>query len=422
MFELRTAVSRSTMKVRTFIILICLAYPVLASDFSISRRSSSTLYFDASTGSTGGYAAFEIKNVSGNASDVWVRIYDFSGPLLSLASGDEEFKEIGVIPVGESRSAFFYLNVSGETLTPETFTVEVYSGPVPNSPIANAVFPIQSRLSTPFEGDLGIQSEAVLKDGELVLSMEGTIAAMDIGTLNFAPVTRKGWPAASYRLKETQITLNGGEPELNTLALQSDPSTDGPIEFSAKYVFDVAETPSEELSMNSLVYFKDGLAGGESRTSIRTQIAEDTPTPEPTATPEVTPTPELTPTPEPVPTPTPVIIPSPTPIIVPTVPTFFPFPTSTPTRVPTGMPTVAPTPTRVPSGAVTPASTHTPVRVGTRSSGSSNQTGNVNFFGCSMASRSAFWLLIPILGGILWRRKKSRKSGSNPEGDHALFI
>src|SRR5690349_18786119 len=83
-----------------------LTLPSVASAWTVTRSSTSTMYIDTATNNGllyGSYAAYKVTNDTGSpVSDVWVKADTFSGSVVSLASTDDGLVHVGAMAAGAS--------------------------------------------------------------------------------------------------------------------------------------------------------------------------------------------------------------------------------------------------------------------------------------------------------------------------------
>jgi uncharacterized repeat protein (TIGR01451 family) len=189
----------------------------------ITRISSPVFYIDTgvSPSPKGMYVGYTIKNTTGSAyPDLWVKLENFTGTRLGLASTENGIVHVGPLAAGASKTVYFYLMSSGtgDTLTPlQTHTVSLYStrpdlgaSNYCSDPfsltveetikaVANKITTVVSGPTPPELG--GIMTMTITGD-------TGTIGAA--GIFAITPASFIDWPANAYKLVGTQISLSGG--------------------------------------------------------------------------------------------------------------------------------------------------------------------------------------------------------------------
>src|SRR5687767_4725152 len=101
-----------------------------ATGVTIAQKSSTTFYADYATKSRlrGAYTAFQVTPTGGNVTDMWVKLQNFSGPQVRLATGEDGLVHIGPVTANSAKTAFFYLFAAAETPSSETYQIAVYDG------------------------------------------------------------------------------------------------------------------------------------------------------------------------------------------------------------------------------------------------------------------------------------------------------
>jgi uncharacterized repeat protein (TIGR01451 family) len=189
----------------------------------ITPISSPVFYID--TGVTpspqGMYVGYTIKNISGSAyPDLWVKLENFTGTRLGLASTENGIVHVGPLAAGASKTVYFYLMSSGtgNTLTAsQTHTVSLYptrpdlaASNICSDPfsltieetikaVANKITTVVSGPNPPELG--GVMTMTITGD-------TGTIGAA--GIFAITPGSFIDWPANAYKLVGTQMRLSGG--------------------------------------------------------------------------------------------------------------------------------------------------------------------------------------------------------------------
>ncbi|HUQ34396.1 MAG TPA: hypothetical protein VM095_19905 [Pyrinomonadaceae bacterium] len=196
--------------------LLCLG-GVTAQAFTITRTSSPIFYIDTGANQRGMYVSYQILNNSATSySDVWVGVDTFTGGFVSLAPGEDGLVQLGAMAPGQMKTAYFYLQASGQTNTGQSHTVRVYSARPPSAQIDSATFTqtaveetIQAnanKITTTVSGPNppGLGGIVTVQ----VTGHSGTIGSQNL--LSFTPACELDWVANNYQLLTTTITLSGG--------------------------------------------------------------------------------------------------------------------------------------------------------------------------------------------------------------------
>ena len=184
----------------------------------ITRTSSPIFYLDTSIVPRlqGMYVSYQVSNNDGTSyPDLWVGIDSFSGGVISLGPNEDGLMHLGPLAPGQTKTAFFFLQASGETLVPQAHTIRVYPTRPPTTALATANFSMTSMetiqanankvvtvVTGPSPPQLGgIVTMTVTGDG-------GTLGADRI--LSFNPAAYLDWRADAFELVSCSITLSGG--------------------------------------------------------------------------------------------------------------------------------------------------------------------------------------------------------------------
>ncbi|MCC5616139.1 DUF11 domain-containing protein [Nostoc sp. CHAB 5836] len=189
----------------------------------ITRISSPVFYIDTgvSPSPQGMYVGYTINNTSGSAyPDLWVKLENFTGTRLGLASTENGIVHVGPLAAGASRTVYFYVMSSGtgNTLTPlQTHTVSLYptrpdlaASNICSDPfsltVEETIKAVANKITTVVTGPTppelgGIMTMTVTGD-------TGTIGAA--GIFAITPASFIDWPANAYKLVGTQMSLSGG--------------------------------------------------------------------------------------------------------------------------------------------------------------------------------------------------------------------
>ncbi|UCC84845.1 MAG: DUF11 domain-containing protein, partial [Gemmatimonadota bacterium] len=185
-----------------------------AQTFTISRTSSPIFYLDLSSGLQGMYVSYQITNTGAPAGDVWADVTNFTGGVITLATNEDGLVHLGAIGTGESRAAFFYLQASAADTATQTHTVNVYGTRPPAAALASQSFSMTS------DETIEAQANKVLTTvvgpnpptlgGIVTITVTGETGQIGAAkVLSFTPATYIDWPAKSYELLTTSITLTG---------------------------------------------------------------------------------------------------------------------------------------------------------------------------------------------------------------------
>ena len=184
----------------------------------VTRTSSPIFYLDTSITPQlqGMYVSYQISNNDGTSyGDLWVGIDSFSGGVISLAPSEDGLMHLGPLAPGQTKTAFFFLQASGETALAQTHTIRVYPTRPPTAALATANFSMTSletiqananKVVTVVTGPSPPQLGGIVT--MTVTGDAGTIGADRI--MSFNPAAYLNWRADAFELISSSITLSGG--------------------------------------------------------------------------------------------------------------------------------------------------------------------------------------------------------------------
>ena len=205
-----------------------LAGPCSSSNITVTRVSSPIFYIDVrSPAQLDAYVAYSITNSTGSSiNDLWVKLENFAGSVLSLSSTEDGIVHVGALANGVSKTVYFYLHATGEdTVNAQTHAVAIYTTN-PNlatstcttsfsyttvDTIAAQANKVTSVSYSPATPELG---------GDLTLTIigdTGTLGGSDL--FSFTPASLATWRASSFELKSVSMTMTGGNNRTDTNVL-----------------------------------------------------------------------------------------------------------------------------------------------------------------------------------------------------------
>jgi uncharacterized repeat protein (TIGR01451 family) len=199
-----------------FVAIAILASPVQA--FVITRTSSSILYIDTGITPTlqAMYVSYQINNNSGvSYPDLWARLDSFTGGIISLALGEDGLVHIGPLAPGETKTAYFYLQASAATLSPQTHTIRLYATRPPATELANATFAMtaeQTIQALANKVDTVVTGPTPPELGGIVtMTVSGDTGTIGgAGIMAFSPAAYLNWRPEAFELLSSEITFSGG--------------------------------------------------------------------------------------------------------------------------------------------------------------------------------------------------------------------
>lgn len=235
--------------VRIILILSAIVFSHFSSaDAVISRTSSPDFYIDTSTTPPllGRYVSYQI-TADTAYNDVWVALGNFTGGIISLATNETGQQSLGAMTAGQTKTAYFYLLASSATATVQTHDITVYAGKPSQGITITATGDTTASLTTVTEPitaatnsvDTVTISPAMPALGGLVTmtvsGSTGTIGAARIVSLT--PAAYADWPANSYQLVSSAVTMSGGNSDAYSDELTHIVANSTNTSYTATYVF-----------------------------------------------------------------------------------------------------------------------------------------------------------------------------------------
>jgi uncharacterized repeat protein (TIGR01451 family) len=246
--------------------VLFLLAPQLASAIVITRTSSPIVYMDATITPSlqGMYVAYQISNNDGvNYPDIWVRIDSFSGGVISLAPNEDGLVHLGPLAAGQTKTAFFYIQCSSVTATPQTHTVRVYPNRFGSGQLAGANFSMTSEDTIQANANKVVTVVTGPNPAELggIVTMTvsgdtGTIGAERI--LSFSPAAYLNWRADAYELINTTITLSGGNNGTLNDQLYAIAASNGDSSYVVVYTFRAVSTTTAPTVVSPIAFISSG--------------------------------------------------------------------------------------------------------------------------------------------------------------------
>src|SRR5258705_3508087 len=123
-------------------LLIC-TFPAAAWSLAITRTSAPVLYVDSSASPSplsAAYVSYQINNNDSDAyQDLWVTIGNFVGGNTGLAENEPGFFHLGLLDVGASKTAYFYIQGTA-TASAQSHDIKIYGSRAFGTVLASATF------------------------------------------------------------------------------------------------------------------------------------------------------------------------------------------------------------------------------------------------------------------------------------------
>ena len=195
---------------------------------SVSSTSGNILYVDTSSNVQpnlrGNYVSYNVTNDTGSPiADAWVAIGSFTGSYVSLAAHETGLAHLGPLPVGATRTVFFYLNVDCSSFsagqcnvsTAQPFAVQLYSGRPTTNLLDSQSFSVTVQETIAAQANkvttVVTSSNSPTLGALITVTVTGNTGQIGSGKLFYAsPETYFDFPANSFRLYSTSVTFSGG--------------------------------------------------------------------------------------------------------------------------------------------------------------------------------------------------------------------
>jgi uncharacterized repeat protein (TIGR01451 family) len=239
---------------------------------------------------TGMYVGYTITNNSGtNYSDLWVKLENFTGGIINLATYEDGIVHVGPLANGASTTVYIYLNATGAPSSgnsaAQSHTVSLYPtrpnlavGAICGDPfllvteqtIKASANKINTVVSGPIPAALGgIVTETIIGDTGVIGSA---------GIFAFTPASDPNWPANAYQLVSTKIVLSGGNTGTynNTLYLSGLNSKD--TSYTITYTYVAVGTTTTPTKISPVKYLSSGTQIKHNDTSVNASLPALQPT------------------------------------------------------------------------------------------------------------------------------------------------
>ncbi|MES2201503.1 MAG: hypothetical protein V4498_04555, partial [candidate division FCPU426 bacterium] len=212
--------NRFGMKIFALLALLAPMSLRAVSPLTVTRTSIGTFYVETSApASMCAYTSYNIyNNTLSDQADVWVTLGNFSNANLHVSVNDPNLSHIGAIPSHVTKTAFFYLCADAILLTPVTHDLNAYASSVTSgagSTLLNTTpFSYTSIVDGTETGSTAISSLTIspnppILGGTVVMTVSGTAGNVSTGSfITFSPASFATWPAMSFQLQSTSVTLS----------------------------------------------------------------------------------------------------------------------------------------------------------------------------------------------------------------------
>lgn len=234
-------------------------------NITVTRRSSPTVYIDTgiSPSLTGFYVAYQITNNSTSYEDLWVQVESFSGGAVDIAPNEDGVTHVGPLANGASTTVYFYLAASTEG-TSQTHSVALY----PSKPTLTTSdctysfsYAVEETIKAAANKVTGVSYSPSTPELGGTLTMEVTGETGQIGgtrAFAFSPATLPSWPASSFELIDTSITLSGGNTGTWNDTLYITPTSPSDSDYVIHYTFKIKGAPNSTTPIYPVSYINSG--------------------------------------------------------------------------------------------------------------------------------------------------------------------
>jgi uncharacterized repeat protein (TIGR01451 family) len=210
------------------------------------------------------YVSYQVSNNDGTSyPDLWVAIDSFTGGVISRGPTEDGLMHLGPLAPGQTKTAFFFLQASGETALAQTHTVRVYPTRPPVAALATANFSMTSmetiqananKVVTVVTGPSPPQLGGIVT--MTVTGDAGTIGADRI--MSFNPAAYLNWRADAFELLSSSITLSGGNTGTYNDQLLIIAGSASATEYVAVYRFRAVSMTTAPTTISPISYISSG--------------------------------------------------------------------------------------------------------------------------------------------------------------------
>ena len=232
---------------------------------TVTRKASPKIYIDTGISPSlhGFYVAYEITNNSTSYDDLWVKLNDFSGAVVSLGSNENGITHVGPLANGATTTVYFYLTASAAG-TNQSHAVALY----PSRPSLSSVdcsypftYSVEETIKAAANKVTGVTYSPATPELGGMLTMQVTGQTGTIGAnrnFAFSPATLPSWPATSFELIDTSISLSGGNTETWNDTLYITPTNPADSDYVITYTFRVQGAPNTTTPVYPVSYINSG--------------------------------------------------------------------------------------------------------------------------------------------------------------------
>jgi hypothetical protein len=249
------------------IVLLALLIPSIAlSAVTITRTSAPEFYIDVGDNLYCQYVSYAIENTGPDSyEEVWVELSNFTGSSVAIADTETGMVNLGSIGAGESKTAFIYLQAAVETAVTQSHVVTVYEGPPhTGSPVGSEVFTLSQVLHTITSNANKVNTVVTGPSPPELGGLVTVTVTGQTGTIGeppqmaFTAACYPDWPADSYELISTDVTLTSGNSAHFTNQLFYIPVNPDNTQYVAVYILRAVATSETPTAVSPIVQIRSG--------------------------------------------------------------------------------------------------------------------------------------------------------------------
>ncbi len=235
-----------------------------ASVATVTQTSSPIFYVDDPTYNHG-YVSYQIATgASGSFTDLWVKVDSFTNTsLLGLATTDDGLYHVGALGTSSSTNVYFLLKAA-ITASAQSYTLHLYNGkPTAGGTETCTSAQSNSSVATTIQSSNNTVSSVTYTAPYLgstftmtVTGDTGTIGAA--GIFSYTPASQSTWNADCLELKDTSITMSGGNTGTFTHGLYRSGLSSSTTHYVTTYTFTAKCVTGSSTAVVPLSYISSG--------------------------------------------------------------------------------------------------------------------------------------------------------------------
>lgn len=167
------------------------------------------------------YAGYTVRNGTSPRSNVWIKLSGFTGGIVTLGTNELDRQPIGTLAPSAVATNYFVVKASGPTTTVQTHTITLYTGDpsTGGTEICNRTFSyvrVTETIKAASNKITSVSASATNATVGQVVTMTvvgktgvlGAGPAYDPGILTWSPSVFSTFPATSWRLVKTEVTVS----------------------------------------------------------------------------------------------------------------------------------------------------------------------------------------------------------------------